>query len=101
MGGTVLIDDIPRLLAEPAAAIAKLRRAILEECGAGVYCGDCERLDATVDDAYVIAVVAWEVKRRKDHAAALYEERERCTKLDDECGRLELRIQELERSLEL
>ena len=107
MSGTVLIEDIPRLLAEPAAALAKLRRAILEACGDRVYCGDCERPDATIDDDDVIRAVEWEVRRRKDAfenvdrlTVALYEERERCGKLEEERGRLEARILELERRLE-
>lgn len=104
---TVLIEDIPRLLAEPAAAIARLRRDVLQACGAVVYCGDCERQDETIDDAVVIAHVEWEVARRKDYAenvsrltGALHEERERCAKLEAECGRLEMLVLDLEKKLE-
>ena len=103
---TVLIEDIPRLLAGPAAALDKLRRDVLEACSAVAYCGECGHSEPPTD-AEVIREVKWLARKLSEADGRCASMREKLSKLNEEnakleleAGRRELYVQQLEKNLE-
>lgn len=102
---TVLIEDIPRLLAGPATALAKLRRDVLDACDVPV-CGECGQSEPPTD-AEVIREVKWLARKLSEAIHAQRDIRENLSKLNEEnakleleAGRRELYVQQLEKKLE-